>query len=80
MAARAASRCNGSRSTALERARLRGLNASIYTEQLFTTNNDADNRAAVAAVATSDLVLAGLGLHAPRSQVDKVIKGLALHD
>jgi hypothetical protein len=46
---------------------------------LFATGNDYDNRAAVAAVATDALDLAGLGLHADRKAVDKVTKGLALH-
>jgi len=63
----------------LTRARERGILASIYTMQLFTTYNDADNRAAVAAVATEDLDLAGLALHAERKLVDKAVKGLKLH-
>lgn len=63
----------------LARALDRGLAPSIYTEALFATNNDADNRAVVAAVATEALDLAGLALHAERRIVDKVIKGLALH-
>jgi hypothetical protein len=46
---------------------------------LFSTMNDADNRAAVAVVATGDLDLAGLSLYADRKTVDKVIKGLKLH-
>lgn len=61
------------------RAISRGLAISIYTNDLFATGNDADNRAAVAAVAADDLDLVGLALHAERKQVDKVIKGLKLH-
>ena len=61
------------------RAISRGLTISIYTHDLFATGNDADNRAAVAAVAAEDLDLVGLALHADRKQVDKVIKGLKLH-
>jgi hypothetical protein len=57
----------------------RGLTPSIYTKDLFSTDNDADNRAAVAAVPTDALDLVGLGLHADRKEVDKVTKGLALH-
>jgi hypothetical protein len=56
----------------LRRARQRGLKPSIYTCKLFATNNDADNRAAVAAVQTDALDLAGLGLYADRKEVDKV--------
>ena len=64
---------------ALRRARERGLDPSIYTKELFATGNDVDNRAAVAGVPTDALDLVGLGLHAERKEVDKVIKGLALH-
>lgn len=63
----------------LQRALARGLAPSIYTVDLFTTYNDTDNRAAVAAVATEKLDLAGLALHGERKLVDKVVKGLKLH-
>jgi hypothetical protein len=63
----------------LNRARAGGIAPSIYTIDLFRTFNDADNRAAVAAVATDRLDLAGLALHAERKLVDKVVKGLKLH-
>jgi len=53
--------------------------ASIYTMELFKTYNDIDNRAAVASVATTDLDLAGLAIHAEKRIVDKIIKGLKLH-
>jgi len=64
---------------ALRRALDRGIAPSIYTRDLFATGNDADNRAAVARVPTQALDLVGLALHADRKDVDKVIKGLALH-
>lgn len=63
----------------LDRARERGVKASIYTVDLFATYNDIDNRAAVSAVATEALDLAGLALHAERKLIDKVVKGLKLH-
>ncbi len=63
----------------LARAVERGLERSIYTRELFATGNDADNRAAVAVVATEALDLVGLALHADRKDVDKVTKGLSLH-
>jgi len=63
----------------LRRAIDRGLKPSIYTRELFATYNDGDNRAAVAAVSTDALDLAGLALHADRKEVDKVTKGLKLH-
>src|SRR5262249_37231089 len=62
----------------LSRARERGIAPSIYTIDLFETYNDADNRAAVAGVATDRLDLAGLAVHAERKLVDKVIRGLKL--
>jgi hypothetical protein len=61
------------------RAQSRGVRLAIFTEELFSTGNDADNRAAVRAVAAPDLKIAGLALHAARSQVDKIVKDLALH-
>lgn len=63
----------------LTRARERGVMASIYTMDLFTTSNDIDNRAAVAAVPTDRLDLAGLALHGERKLTDKIVKGLKLH-
>jgi hypothetical protein len=57
----------------------RGLARAVYTDELFATGNDADNRAAVRAVAAEKLRLAGLGLFGPRNAVDRTTKGLALH-
>jgi hypothetical protein len=61
-----------------ERARARSVPVAIYTEDLFTTYNDFDNRAAVASVPTADLNLVGVGLYADRRVVDKILKGLKL--
>jgi hypothetical protein len=49
---------------------------AIYTEPLFKTTNDADNRASVAATATAELDLVGLGLHGDRKTIDKITGGL----
>jgi hypothetical protein len=62
-----------------ERTLRRGLRAAVYTEELFATGNDDDNRAAVRAVAAEKLALVGLGLYGARNEVDKVVKGLSLH-
>jgi hypothetical protein len=59
-----------------ERAVSRGLTFAVYTRDLFATSNDADNRAAIAAMPSSDLDLVGLGLHGERKIIDKVINGL----
>lgn len=65
---------------AYERARARDLPIAIFTDDLFTTGHDEANRAAVRAVSSSDLRLAGLALRAGRKSVDAVVKGLPLHE
>lgn len=65
--------------TALGRARTRGQRVALYTHDMFSTGHDAANRAAVASVAQGDLDLVGLALHGPKSRVDKIVKGAALH-
>lgn len=64
---------------ARRRAVDRGLAMAIYTEDMFTTGNDEDNRAVVRAVPAVKLRLAGLALHGPRNAVDKVLAKAALH-
>jgi hypothetical protein len=59
-----------------QRAASRNLRFAIYTEALFKTTNDRDNRAAVAASPADRLDLVGIGLHADRKTIDKVINGL----
>ncbi|RBY85756.1 DUF2000 domain-containing protein [Blastococcus sp. TF02A-30] len=65
--------------TARERAVQRGLPASVFTADLFATGGDAENRAAVRAVAGADLDLVGIALHGPKNAVDKVVKGARMH-
>ena len=57
----------------------RGLCAAVYTEELFTTDNDVDNRAAVRAVPADRLNLVGLATYGPRGTVDRALDGLSLH-
>jgi len=57
----------------------RELGLAIYTEELFATGNDVDNRAAVRAVPTEKLALVGIAVHGSRNAVDKTLKGLSLH-
>jgi hypothetical protein len=64
---------------ARQRAVARGLRLSVFTRELFKTNNDEDNRAAVSSVSGADLDLVGIALHGPRTAVDKVVKGARLH-
>jgi len=57
----------------------RGLCAGVYTEELFETDNDEDNRAAVRAVSTDRLKLVGLAVYGPKGSVDRALDGLRLH-
>ena len=62
-----------------ERAKKRDMKFTIYTEELFKTYNDADNRAAVASVKEEDLNLVGMAIRSTKRQIDTVVKGLRLH-
>jgi len=64
---------------ALDRAIAREVKAAVYTEDMFKTTHDAANRAAVKAVARSDLNLVGLAFRADRKVIDKVVDGLKFH-
>jgi hypothetical protein len=57
----------------------RGLRTALFTEEMFKTGHDADNRAVVRAVAAEDLSLVGLAVYGPKNPLDKTLKGLALH-
>ena len=62
-----------------ERAVRRELEHSVFTQDLFATGNDRDNRAAVKAVATAELDLVGIAVYGPKNAVDKITKGAAKH-
>lgn len=64
---------------AFGRAVGRGLDVAVYTDDLFGTGNDTDNRAMVAPVATDDLKLAGFAVAGPRRDVDKALDKVRLH-
>jgi hypothetical protein len=59
-----------------QRALSRELVPAIYIEPMFTTTNDADNRAAVAAAPADALDFVGIAVHGPRKTIDKVVNGL----
>lgn len=61
------------------RALERNLSLAVYTEGMFATGNDLDNRAVVAALPTDGLNPVGIAVHADRKEVDKALKGLKLH-
>ncbi len=64
---------------AYERAMQREVELAIYTEELFATDHDEANRAAVAAVPAGELDLVGLAMRAERKVVDKVLDRLRPH-
>ena len=63
----------------LARALERDLAVAVYTRGMFTTFNDADNRAVVADAKTEDLDLVGLAMYGPAHLVEETVKGLSLH-
>jgi hypothetical protein len=65
--------------TAHERALRREVEHSVFTQELFATGNDRDNRAAVKAVQTAALDLVGIAFYGPKNAIDKVVKGAAKH-
>jgi hypothetical protein len=67
-------------SSALQRALQRELRVAVYSEQMFITTNDDDNRAAVRSVPREVLNLVGIAVYGQRGAVDKALKNLHLHD
>lgn len=61
------------------RAVERELAVSVYTDDLFTTGNDTDNRAAISGAQTEELSVAGFAVTGDRRQVDKVFDKLRFH-
>ncbi len=64
---------------AYERAMQRNVRLAIFTEELFSTTHDEDNRAAVKTISCDDLKLVGLAMREDKKVVDKITKGLLLH-
>ncbi len=67
---------NAALARALHRALSRNVQAAVYTADMFKTTHDAANRAAVKAVARTELDLVGLAFRADRKIIDKVVDGL----
>ncbi len=57
----------------------RGLLVVPYVRAMFSTGHDAANREVFRADDADAPDLVGLALHGPRKDVDKAVKGLALH-
>lgn len=65
--------------SSLIRALDRDLSVAVYTEEMFATGNDDDNRAAVRALPRDQLNLVGIGVYGSRAAVDKALKSARLH-
>lgn len=63
----------------LQKALTKDVAISIYTEELFLTYNDEDNRGAVAKCKTDELNLVGIAMRGKKNHVDKLCKGFDLH-
>jgi len=64
----------------LNKALTKEVVVAIYTEELFNTFNDEDNRLMVAKYKTEDLNLVGLALRGKKNHVDRLLKGFELHE
>lgn len=56
-----------------------GVPFSIFTEDLFATGNDIDNRAAVMAKPREAQRVVGMAMRGRKKIMDKILKGLTLH-
>ena len=66
--------------TIYRRAMDRGVQLSIYIEDMFTTGHDAANRETVKARQPEDLPIVGLALREEKKLVDKITKGAKMHN
>ncbi len=62
-----------------DRALGRELLVSVYSDDMFATMNDNDNRAAVLGCTTEDLSIAGFAAAGDAKQVDKAFDKIKLH-
>lgn len=63
----------------LKKALTKDVVISIFTEELFNTFNDGDNRNMVANFKTDELNLVGIGIRGKKNHVDRLLKGFGLH-
>lgn len=66
-------------STIHRRALERGVTASAYVEEMFSTGHDAANRAVFAEFAPDDAKIVGIALRGEKKLVDKITKGARMH-
>ena len=63
----------------LKKALTKDVVITIFTEELFKTYNDEDNREMVSRFKTDDLNLVGIGIRGKKNHVDRLLKGFDLH-
>lgn len=63
----------------LRKAKERNMAVAIYTQELFTTYNDEDNRKSVKQFSTDALHLAGIAIRGKKGPLDRITKGIPLH-
>lgn len=61
------------------RALNRGIVASVYIEEMFSTGHDAANRAVFAEFGPDDAKIVGIALRAEKKIADKITKGARMH-
>ena len=66
-------------SEVMQKATERGMAVSIYTKELLSTYNDADNRAQIMKRRTSELDLVGVAIRGARKPLDRITKGIVMH-
>ncbi|MFT4185435.1 MAG: DUF2000 family protein [Rhizobium sp.] len=66
-------------STIHRRSLERGVTASLFIEEMFSTGHDTANRAVFAEFAPQDARVVGIALRAEKKIVDKITKGATMH-
>lgn len=64
----------------LKKALTKEVKMTIHTEEIFKTYNDTNNRVKVAEYKTDDLNLVDIGMIGKKNHIDRLTKGLKLHD
>ena len=64
----------------MKKATEKEMAVAIYTHGLFTTYNDEDNRAEVAKYKTDDLDLVGIAVRGKKNSLDRITKGIPMHN
>jgi hypothetical protein len=64
---------------AYDRAMQRNVKFAVFTEDLFATGNDIDNRAAVKSKRREELKVVGMAMRDKKKTIERVLDGLSLH-